>query len=109
MQSLTEQPNFLLYTSPNGDVRLEVFLQNETIWLTQKMMAELFDVESHTITYHIGEIYKTAELGEKLTHRRFRAVQEEDRAVDAVLRAEKEAHEGKTLRGDLRQIMKNQS
>ena len=36
--------DFLLYKSPNGDVRIEVFLHNETIWLTQKKIAELFDV-----------------------------------------------------------------
>jgi hypothetical protein len=69
--------NFILYTSANGDVKLQVFLQDETIWLTQKMMAELFGVEANTITYHLGEIYKSGELSEKSTHRKFRAVQTE--------------------------------
>src|SRR3989338_4550791 len=40
---------FLLYNSPNGEVRIEVFLHNENVWLTQKRMAELFDVEVNTI------------------------------------------------------------
>lgn len=68
---------FVLYTAPDGQVKLEVFLRDETLWLTQKMMAELFDVEPHTITYHLGEIYKTEELQEFSTHRKIRAVQKE--------------------------------
>ena len=56
---------------------MEVFLQDETLWLTQKMMAELFDVEPHTITYHLGEIYRSEELSEESTHRKIRAVQAE--------------------------------
>ncbi len=72
---LNEQ--FILYTAPNGDVKLNVFLQDETIWLTQKMMAELFDVEPHTVTYHLGEIYKANELQMISTHRNIRVVQQE--------------------------------
>lgn len=68
---------FILYTAPSGQVKLEVFIQDETLWLTQKMMAELFDVEPHTITYHLGEIYKTEELQEVSTHRKIRVVQKE--------------------------------
>ncbi|MFH0947404.1 MAG: virulence RhuM family protein [Elusimicrobiota bacterium] len=56
---------------------MEVFLQDETLWLTQKMMADLFGVEPHTITYHLGEIYQSGELGEGATHRKIRAVQTE--------------------------------
>jgi hypothetical protein len=37
-----EIKNFLFYTTPNGQIKLEVFLQNETIWLSQKKMSELF-------------------------------------------------------------------
>lgn len=74
--------DFLLYTSPNGDVRVEAFIQDETIWLTQKHMAKLFNVESHTITYHLGEIFESKELEEKATTRIFRVVQHEgDRDV----------------------------
>jgi hypothetical protein len=49
---LQPNKNFILYTTPNGDVKLEVFIQDETLWLTQKMMAELFGIREHTITYH---------------------------------------------------------
>lgn len=71
-----DKNQIILYTTPNGDVKMEVFLQNETLWLTQKMMAELFGVEPHTITYHLGEIYQSEELSEE-THRKIRAVQTE--------------------------------
>lgn len=50
---------------------------NETFWMTQKLMAELFGVESHTITYHLKEIYKTGELEETATTRKIRVVQQE--------------------------------
>ncbi|MFA4975443.1 MAG: virulence RhuM family protein [Candidatus Paceibacterota bacterium] len=68
---------FLLYTTPNGKVKVEIFLHNETVWLTQKKMAELFDVESNTITYHLKEIYESRELNKNSTTRKIRAVQNE--------------------------------
>lgn len=77
MENLTQQNNFILYTSDTGDVKLEVFIQDETIWLTQKMMAELFDIEVSTVSYHIQEIYKSLELQEIPTVRKIRIVQKE--------------------------------
>jgi hypothetical protein len=41
---------FLLYTTPNGKVKVEIFLRDETVWLTQAKIAELFDVERSVIT-----------------------------------------------------------
>ena len=52
----------ILYTTADGDVKLKVFIQDETIWLTQKMMAELFGVEVHTINYHLKEIFNSGEF-----------------------------------------------
>ena len=73
----TDQSNFLLYTGKDGKVNIEVFLKDESVWLTQKAMGQLFGIESHTITYHLKEIYKTGELNEKATTRKIRAVQTE--------------------------------
>ena len=67
----------MLYTTPNGEVKLEVFIQDETLWLTQKAIATLFGVESNTITYHIKEIYKSNELQAQATTRKIRVVQSE--------------------------------
>ncbi len=69
--------DFVLYTTPNGEVKLEVFVQNETLWLNQKMLAQLFDVEVNTINYHLKEIFKSKELNEESTIRKFRIVQNE--------------------------------
>lgn len=54
-----------------------MFYNDETFWLSQKKMAELFGVESHTITYHLKEIYSTKELTESSTTRKIRVVQKE--------------------------------
>lgn len=77
MQELHPKKDFIFYTSPSGEVKLEVFLQDETIWLTQKMMAELFDVDLRTINEHLQNIYKSAELSEDRTLRKIRIVQKE--------------------------------
>jgi len=60
-----ELTEFLLYTSPSGEVKVDVLLQDETIWLSQKKIAELFDVERSVITKHIKNIFNTEELEEK--------------------------------------------
>ena len=66
--SLKDQcSEFLLYTAPNGDVKVEVLLSNETIWLTQKRMAELFGVGISAISKHLDNIYSTGELKREAT------------------------------------------
>lgn len=72
-----EKFEILLYTTPEGNASIEVFFENETFWLSQKKMAELFNVEVHTINYHLKEIFKTGELEEEATIRNFRIVQKE--------------------------------
>lgn len=72
-----KQFEFLIYQSAEEDVSVNALIQEETIWLTQRMMGELFAVESHTINYHLKEIYKTNELEEEATTRKIRVVQKE--------------------------------
>ncbi len=57
--------DFLLYTAPNGEIKVEVLLSNETIWLTQERMAELFGVQRPAITKHLKNIFETGELDER--------------------------------------------
>lgn len=65
--SLQDQTTeFLLYTAPNGTVKVEVLLSNETIWLTQKRMAELFGVGVPAISKHLKNIFDSGELQEEL-------------------------------------------
>ena len=55
---------FLLYTTPDGKVKVEIFLRNENIWLTQAKIAELFDVDRSVITKHLKNIFENGELQE---------------------------------------------
>lgn len=71
------QNNFLLYTLPNGAVRVDVFIENETVWLSQKSMGELFGVTKKTISEHLGNIFTSNELQREATVRNFRTVQTE--------------------------------
>lgn len=57
---------FLLYTAPNGNIKVEVLLNNETIWLTQERMAELFGVQLPAITKHLKKIFDSNELQEEV-------------------------------------------
>jgi len=69
---IPQESDFLLYTTPEGDVRVDVLFQDETVWLTQKWMAKLFGVDVRTISEHIQNIFKTGELLEKSVIRKFR-------------------------------------
>jgi hypothetical protein len=62
----------LIYQTPSGDIKLDVRLESETVWLTQAHMAELFGKGRSTITEHISNIFKEGELDEKLVCRNFR-------------------------------------
>ena len=73
---------FLLYQSENGQVKLEVRLQNETVWLTQQMISELFRTTIPNISMHIRNIYAEGELTPEATIKKFLTVRQEgSRAV----------------------------
>jgi hypothetical protein len=61
---MTENQQFLLYTAPDGAVRVEVYFKDETVWLTQKALAELFGVKRPAITKHLSNIFASGELAE---------------------------------------------
>jgi hypothetical protein len=67
----------ILYATPDGAVRVEVLFEGETFWLTQRRMADLFGVGVQTINHHLQEIYKSYELKEIATIRKYRIVQTE--------------------------------
>ena len=72
-----ELTEFLLYTTNESDVKVEIFMHNETVWLPQKRMAELFGVDVTTINEHLKNIYKSNELEEEATIGKFPIVQTE--------------------------------
>lgn len=59
-----KQSNFLLYTSKDGAVNVEVFLKDETVWLTQKALAHLFAVKVPAVNKHLKNIFESGELQE---------------------------------------------
>jgi len=80
---MEESNNFIIYNNPNGEVRVDVFVEGETVWLTQKSMGELFGVVKSTISEHLSNIFETNELQRDATVRNFRTVQQEgDRTVN---------------------------
>lgn len=67
----------LLYTTPNGKVKVEIYLQNETIWLTQQKIADLFGVDRSVVTKHLKNIYAENELSKEATCAKIAQVQTE--------------------------------
>ncbi len=68
---------FILYTTPSGEVRVDVYLEEETVWLTQKAMGELFQTTPQNITIHLKNIFESGELSESATCKEFLQVQKE--------------------------------
>ena len=71
------EPNtqFLIYNNPNGEVKVDVFVEGETVWLTQKSLSDLFDTSTQNITTHLKNIYQDAELIEEATCKEILQVQ----------------------------------
>ena len=73
----------IIYQTENGQTKLEVRLENETVWLTQKLMAELFQTTPQNITIHLKNIYDEGELSESATCKDFLQVRKEgERTVE---------------------------
>lgn len=81
MSEAAEQPgntgDVLLYEAAEGQLRLEVRLQDETLWLTQQQLAELFQTTQQNISFHIQNIYQEDELQREATHKKLLSVQRE--------------------------------
>ncbi len=72
-----EKFEILLYSTPEGKGTIEVFFEQETFWLSQKKMAELFGVDVRTVNEHLKNVFATNELEPEATIRKFRIVQKE--------------------------------
>jgi hypothetical protein len=64
--------DIILYQTEDGTTKIEVRLENETVWLSQTQISELFQKSRITITEHIGNIFKEGELDENSVSRKFR-------------------------------------
>ena len=71
--------NFVIFETENGKVNIDVYFQGETLWLTQKLIAELFEKGRSTITEHLKKIFDDGELDEVSVCRDFRHTAEDDK------------------------------
>ncbi|MCB1116936.1 MAG: hypothetical protein KDK71_10770, partial [Chlamydiia bacterium] len=72
MDNSANNGSLLLYQTEDGKTKVEVQLLDETVWLTQAQMVELFSKDKRTISEHIQNIFKEGELTEKAVVRKFR-------------------------------------
>ena len=72
-----DKGQFLVYTAEDGQVKIEVRLENESNWLTQQQMAELFGTTQQNVSLHLQNIYSDGELGREATHKEFLSVRQE--------------------------------
>ena len=79
-ESNSQQPiegEIILYTTPEGLAKVEVFFQNETFWLTLNKMADLFGTTKQSISYHLQQIFESGELNREATVKEILTVQQE--------------------------------
>ena len=72
MQIRNSTAEFLVFTAQNGQQSIEVRYEDETIWLTQKLLAILFNVDVRTVSEHLKHIFHSGELQEDSVIRKFR-------------------------------------
>ncbi len=78
----TPSSQILIYQSPTGNIKIDVRLENETVWLTQEQMAQLFGKGRSTITEHIGNIFKEGELIKNSVCRDFRLTADDGKTYE---------------------------
>ena len=96
------QGEIVIYQSENGDTKIDVRFVDETVWLTQQQMAELFQSSRTNIVEHIQHIYEEGELDEESTCRKFRQVRMEgnrQRSVDPCRKNQSCTGDGKSKSG----------
>ena len=99
------QSQVLLYRAPDGRTRLEVRMQDETVWLTQAQMAELFQTTQQNVSLHIRNIYEEGELTPEATHKESLSVRPQDGGVRAEERGRKRLSDETRGAGRLKQCL----
>lgn len=82
MDNIKTDSQLLLYQTPDGQKKIDVHLEDETVWLTQAHMGELFGKIKKTISEHIQNIFKEKELVEELVVRNFRTTAADSKSYD---------------------------
>ena len=87
-QTSEPQSQFLIYRNENGTVKIDVRFENETVWLSQLLMADLFETTKQNIRQHLRNIFDEAELSEEATVKKYLTVRSEgQRQVSRKVRA----------------------
>ena len=77
MENNENKSELIIYQAEDGKIKIDVRFQNETVWLTQQLMAELFQTTQRNISLHIQNILEEGELIDSATHKEFLSVQQE--------------------------------
>ena len=77
MENKENKSELIIYQTEDGKIKIDVRFQNETVWLTQQLMAELFQTTQQNISLHIQNILEEGELTDSATHKEFLSVQQE--------------------------------
>src|SRR3989338_1651093 len=77
MNDQDKNNQIIIYNTEDGETKIEVQMKDETVWLSQKQMAELFDCTIENIIFHLKNVFESAELSEKATTKDYLAVQKE--------------------------------
>lgn len=77
MPNLLQQSQFLIYQTEDGRVKIDVRFENDSVWLTQQMMADLFQTSRQNVTLHISNIYAEGELQSEATRKEYLLVRQE--------------------------------
>ncbi|MBU2623061.1 MAG: virulence protein [Proteobacteria bacterium] len=77
LRSDPSKGKFLVYEAEDGRVKIDVRLEDETVWLTQQLMADLFQTSQQSISLHIQNIYEEDELAQKATYKKYLSVHRE--------------------------------
>jgi len=82
MKEDSQQPNIVIYTTEDGQAKLQVKIEDETVWLTQKQMSELFQKDVRTINEHIQNIFGEGELDPDSVIRNYRITAADGKTYD---------------------------
>lgn len=69
----------IIYQTESGETKIDVWLENESVWLTQPLMSELFQTTQQNVSQHIQNVYEEGELEKKSTHKKYLSVRQEGR------------------------------
>ena len=110
MSNLPQKSQFLIYQAEGGAIKIDVRFENETVWLTQQLMADLFQTTQQNISLHLQNIYDEGELQRAATHKEYLSVRQgiDIQTLQELERLEDEADQlvaitvasKKTARGD---------